>query len=259
MKRLIGTTVALAALGIVSANAADLGARPYTKAPAYAAPAYNWGGFYIGAHVGYGWSRTTADQYNMAGVLQASGSGSADGVLGGGQIGYNWVFAPNWLFGLEADITATDIHGSSSGSIVNQGSSTVSSRIEYVGTGRGRIGYFSNNVLVYATGGVAWAGTKATREITAVANQQAIALVGQAPSSSQTTVGWTVGGGLEWGFAPNWSAKAEYLYTEFNPSPTFTYVFATNAADRRFDSHTQLHAVKFGVNYHFNGPVVAKY
>ncbi|WJR79677.1 outer membrane beta-barrel protein [Bradyrhizobium sp. NP1] len=259
MKFLTSTAIILAALGAVSAHAADLGARPYTKAPAYVAPSYNWGGFYVGAHVGYGWADTNADQYNLAGVFQGGGTGNADGVLGGGQIGYNWVFAPNWLLGVEADISGADIRGSSSGTIPGQGSSTVSSKIDYLGTARGRIGYFSNNVLLYATGGAAWAGTKATREITAVANPAAAALVGQAPSSSSNPVGWTAGGGLEWGFASNWSAKVEYLYTEFDTSSTFTYVFPTNVADRRFESNTHLHTVKFGVNYHFGGPVVAKY
>src|SRR6202047_1417467 len=106
MKRiLIGSAVVVSLLSATSAFAADLAARPYTKAPVYVDPGYNWTGFYIGGNVGYSWgrSRDTATLTNGAGTIlfTSGGSSNLDGVLGGGQIGYNWQ-VQSWVWGFEA-------------------------------------------------------------------------------------------------------------------------------------------------------------
>jgi outer membrane immunogenic protein len=101
--------------GATSAMAADLPARVYTKAPAFVDPGYNWSGFYLGGNVGYSWGKSndTSAFTNGAGTtLSASiGSSNLDGVVGGGQAGYNWQ-VQNWVWGLEGDIQATGERGS---------------------------------------------------------------------------------------------------------------------------------------------------
>lgn len=209
---------AAVALAVPSlASAADL--RMPVKAPAIVvAETFNWTGFYIGAHGGYGWGGPR--DFNL----------SYDGGFGGGQIGYNWHMSPNWVFGIEADISG----GSISGTLAGGGAST---RIDYFGTVRGRLGYAVNNALIYGTGGFAYANNEVT--------------IGG--SSARLHTGWTAGGGVEWGITQNWSAKVEYLYARFGSENYFGGGFASGPAD--------LHTVKFGVNYRFGGgmPIVARY
>ena len=117
MKRLLIGIAAVTSMLATSALAADLPARTYTKAPAYVEPIYDWTGFYIGLNGGYSWGRSsdTSSLTNTAGtVLFASADKSnLNGVVGGGQIGYNWQFNRSWVFGLEADINATGQDGTS--------------------------------------------------------------------------------------------------------------------------------------------------
>jgi outer membrane immunogenic protein len=181
-----------------------------------------WNGFYIGGNVGHGWGES------RSAIL---GRADTDGFAGGGQIGYNWQFSPNWVFGIEADIQGADIKG---------GNALHVSSTDMYGTVRGRLGYAFNNVLVYGTGGFAWA----RNEIFDPASVQAL---------SRTHTGYTFGGGLEYAFAPQWSAKVEYLYVDLGRE---TYDFAAGAISQRSDFST----VKFGVNYRFGGgPIVASY
>lgn len=255
MKTFLLTSAALVAFGAVStASAADLAARPYTKAPPMiAASGYNWAGFYIGGHGGYGWARNNTTAVSGAGTTFVDTS--LDGGFGGGQIGYNWVIAPNWLFGIEGDGSIADM-GVTTSNTTGATTSVTNTKVDAFGTVRGRIGYFWNNVLLYGTGGYGWYGVERDRTITASGNP---ALIGQNSATSATASGWVVGGGLEWGFAPNWSAKTEYLYSEFNTASTFTYTLP--GATVNTDTKSHLHTVKFGINYHFNaaGPILAKY
>src|SRR5258707_10595633 len=111
MKRMLIGIAAIASLLSTSAFAADLAAAPYSKAPVYVESVYNWTGFYIGGNVGYSWgrSRDTATLVNGAGTILFTDTASRnmDGIVGGGQIGYNWQ-VQNWLWGLEADFQGTD-------------------------------------------------------------------------------------------------------------------------------------------------------
>jgi outer membrane immunogenic protein len=113
-------------------------------------------------------------------------------------------------------------------------------------TARGRFGYAVNNLLFYATGGYAAAGAEAS-----VRDNTTNALLASATS---TRSGWTAGGGLEWGFAPNWSAKFEMLYMKFN-SVTFNTVQAEGPRTVPLDDTI----ARAGINYRFGGPVVARY
>jgi outer membrane immunogenic protein len=227
--------IALALLASTSiASAADLGARTYTKAPALAAaPATNWSGFYIGVMGGYAWS----DQVNFGGFTTSDGD--LKGGFGGGTIGYNWQVGPSWLFGLEVDAAGADIKHSETALGI-----TLRDKINALGSVTGRIGYTFNNALIYAKGGYAWAN-----------NDLSLSNGVGSFSDSKLHSGYTVGGGLEYMFAPSWSAKVEYMYADFGHQDYFS-----NAAPG-VELGATVHTVKGGINYHFNwgGPVVAKY
>lgn len=251
MKRAISLAVgALALAGMtVSSSAADLGARPIAKAPIAAPIAiYNWSGFYIGGHVGGIWSdkdwTTTlvGPGIPLGGVL---GSHTADGFLAGGQIGFNWQTGA-WVFGIEGDASWTNADGAHGCGVVAPGfagaAAVCSTNINWLATLTGRVGYAFNNVLLYAKGGVAWIDDDHT-----VSNPVA----GLAVLGSVTRTGWTVGAGLEYGFTPNWSAKIEYNFMDFED----VRVVAPITGVALFDVAQQAHVVKGGINYRFNwGP-----
>lgn len=221
------------ALGVQSASAADLG-RPVYKAPAPAVvAAYNWSGFYLGGHVGGAWSSEEARDVAF-GVI---GSTDPDGFIGGVQAGYNWQ-ADRWVFGIEGDWSWSGADGST----VLAGPATFSSDHNWYATLTGRVGYAWDNWLWYVKGGAAWADT-----------EYRLAGFG---TVSDTRVGWTVGTGVEWALAPQWSAKLEYNFLDFS-NDTFTF------GGTPIDVDTHVHLVKAGINYRFGGygkaPVVANY
>ena len=221
MKRLLLAGVALSVASATAASAADMQARPYTKAPppAMVSPAYNWSGFYIGAMGGYGWG---------------SGDSDSSGGFGGGTVGYNWQFpGSQFVFGVEVDAAGASIKESftedQGGILVTQ-----DSKINSFGSVAGRAGFAMDAALLYAKGGYAWANNKAT-----------ISGGGVSFSDSQTHSGYTIGGGLEYLFTPSWSAKAEYMYTSLGGE---TYNFGGFPLD---SPNLDFHTIKVGVNYHF--------
>jgi len=219
---LLGT----AALTVFVAASAALAADIPTKAPApYVAAQVNWTGFYIGAHVGAGWSTA---EWREVGIPQ--GTYNLNGFLGGGQIGYNW--QSGWaVFGVEADASWTDIKGSSDCFTFD----FCRSKIDALGTITARFGGTVDHALIYVKGGGAWAHEK-----------QFFANI----PDSKTKWGWTVGGGVEYAFAPNWSGKVEY---DFLGRTTFAF-------DREpFDIQQTVHTVKFGINYRFGGLMGGRY
>jgi outer membrane immunogenic protein len=235
MKKLLLASVAVISLSTV-ASAADLAARPYTKAPPMVDPVTNWSGFYIGAMGGYSWS-----DHGRVTVLGVAATGNGDdiqGGFGGGTIGYNWQ-AGSWVFGLEADAAGADISDSETAAGV-----TITDRIDAFGTATGRIGYAVGASLFYAKGGYAWADNKLSLGVAGVG----------AFSESHVHSGWTVGGGLEYMFAPNWSGKVEYMYADYDSE---TYLGSVIPGGVGFDA--AFHSVKAGINYHFGAPLVAKY
>ena len=240
--RRIASTLALTVGLVGAASAADL--RPAYKAPApVAAPvAYSWSGFYIGGHAGGGWAED-----------------SASGFVGGGQIGYNWQLAPNWVIGIEADISGTSI--SDSATLVVPGAvATASADLNWMASVRGRLGYTWDRFMVYFTGGAAWADIDGSATVT-------VAGVGTATATaSATATGWVIGGGGEWMFAPNWTFGVEYLHYEFdNVSGTIIAPGTTTAFG--FDtSNGSVDVVRARLNYKFGdwfgkgkAPVAARY
>ncbi len=197
-----GVGLSLLALG-GPAVAADM----TVKAPHIQA-VFDWTGLYIGAHAGYSRGSSSAVLSDPA-TLAASSTFS--GVIGGVQAGYNVRLPSGLLFGVEADITFPNYLTSNSVvSSLATAHSAVTEQWDYVGTARGRVGYAAGPWLVYATGGLAWAGERFLDEKTL-----------------NVRFGWAAGGGVEYGFAPHWSVRLEYLYSQFE------------RADIRFASGTQ--------------------
>ena len=205
-KTLFAGTLTAASIAAGAAFAADLprGPTPYYSAPA-ASSLYNWTGPYAGLNVGYEWGRIT------------NTSGSPSGLAGGGQAGYNWQ-SGQFVFGAETDLQL---------SAASDTFAPWKFSNPWFGTLRGRAGVAFNNVLLYATLGLAYGDVKG----------QFAGL-----DETKTEVGWTGGIGAEYGFTPNWSAKVEYLYMDL-ASRTFSI---TGTAD---GLHANL--VRFGLNYHF--------
>jgi outer membrane immunogenic protein len=219
LRKFLLATVATVAFANI-ASAADMPARMPAKAVPYLA-VYNWTGFYVGANVGYGWGRDTA----------GGSSTNLNGVIGGGQIGYNWQMN-NLVLGLETDFQGSGQRASASGTILGTPVS-VTERVRYFGTVRGRLGYAWDRTLLYVTGGYAY--TNVGGDLT----------VGAFTSSSNTTKsGYTVGAGVEYAFAGPWSVKAEYLYVD---SGTTNLTVAGLSAD----VHVKNNIGRVGINYRF--------
>src|SRR5438105_10934060 len=147
MKKVLLASASFLAFGAFApASAADLAARPYTKAPVAVASVYNWTGFYLGIVGGGAWENASGDPKMKGGFV-------------GGTAGYNWQ-AGNVVFGVEADGAWADVSASATGAALVPGfgvvTATASSKTDAMGTVRGRIGYAVNQVLFYGTGGYAW-------------------------------------------------------------------------------------------------------
>jgi outer membrane immunogenic protein len=300
---------AIASLLTTSALAADLAPHVYTKAPPPVA-IYDWTGFYLGGNVGYSWGRSSTNEAFTDTVLDTvlsatSAKFNLDGVIGGGQIGYNWQ-RDRWVFGLEGDIQGSAEKGSTSavcpgatpsalGTVASVSSAcslghlgdtapfnvlalpvtnSLSEKIEWFGTVRGRIGpTITPTILAYVTGGLAYGEVKASdtvngTNITNPAGQGVnggtiLTPVSATFGNSSTRVGWTVGAGLEGAIGGNWTAKIEYLYIDLgNISGSFiTPVVAPSGSfvTASYNSHVTDNVLRVGVNYRWGGPVVAKY
>jgi outer membrane immunogenic protein len=221
MKRVFLALVGLAAL-TGTAAAADLPPRmapaPYYKAPAEV-QVYNWTGFYIGINGGGGFGRSQWD---------STGSFDVSGGLVGGTVGYNYQFGQA-VVGVEGDIDWADINGTTN-SACPFGCKTTDT---WLSTVRGRLGYAADRFMPFVTGGAAFGDIRASTPGFAGANQ--------------TNAGWTVGAGLEFAIAGNWTAKAEYLYVDlgkFNCGTSCSVLATDNVSFK-----TNL--IRAGVNYRF--------
>jgi outer membrane immunogenic protein len=220
----------VAALGIVAAGAASAADLPSRKGPVEAplyVPVFTWTGFYVGANAGYAWGQV--DSTNLGVIGGFGGFDDPDGFIGGGQIGYNYQIG-QWVVGLEADFQGTDLKASAAA-----GAFTASNEINWFGTVRGRVGYAFDRFLPYVTGGFAYGNVK--NKLTGP---------GFAISDDNTQYGWTIGGGLEYAFTNNLTAKLEYLYVDLDKE-------SINVPGGQFTSNveTQFSVVRAGLNYKF--------
>jgi outer membrane immunogenic protein len=242
----LALAVSILAVSAGTASAADLVARPYTKAPPpMVAAIYDWSGFYVGANAGYGWGRDDhADRLLPLGGFWTNGpAGNFSGIqrinprggIFGGQAGYNWQLA-NWVFGLElagdwSDLRRTDA------SIFFPGDS-LTSRVESIFTATGRVGYALNNWLPYIKGGYA---------------------VGSSLNHSEWRSGYTVGAGLEYGITPNWTIGAEYAYMDFGSRNWSGATIGPGAGPELYNDKLKISAVTARINYKIGGWSASRY
>jgi outer membrane immunogenic protein len=271
----LASIIGFGLVGLGSAIAADL---PMKAAPAALAEVSSWSGFYVGGNAGYDWGRAATNgvlgapapflPVDLAAISTASSPRlQPNGFTGGGQVGYNWQ-AGGAVFGVEADIESFRLRASTTatlpfpstlpGGLVGPPTafftSASSVSTDWLFTARDRIGWANDHWLLYATGGLAVTKVNATQTVALIAP-----FVFNA-SASDTRVGWTVGAGFEYMVSRNWSVKGEYLYLDFG-TLNGTGVLTPAFAGLTLNNSTRLTAniARAGVNYHFGGPVVAKY
>jgi outer membrane immunogenic protein len=253
MKKILLGAMGLAVVSMTApASAADLAARPYTKAPPpMVAAIYDWTGFYIGLNGGGGWSHKCWTDTNRFGVLfpnVSEGCHDASGGMVGGQLGYRWQ-AANWVFGLEAQGDWADFKGSNTS--VFLAGVTNQTKIDAFGLFTGQVGYAWNSVLWYVKGGAAVANDK----------YQGLTTVGSIAFDrvNDTRWGGVVGTGLEFGFAPNWSVAVEYDHIFMGTHSLNFLSTATNVFSRTDSIKQDVDMATVRVNWRWGGPVIAKY
>lgn len=238
MKRLLATIAAAAIT--TPAFAADM---PSYEAETISTPMYDWSGFYVGVHGGYG--RGSLDMELPPGALVPLDL-DPEGVFGGLQAGYTYVFANNIVAGLEADLSFGDIGDDRLQTTTILGfTETVSaaSDIEAMGSVRGRLGYAAGKFLPYITGGLAWARHS-------FEYNYSFLVVGADVDDTQTHFGWTLGAGLEAAVSERLRLKVEYAYSDFDEE-TYQGALTGGATPIFVDAEFDLHTVKAGLNYRF--------
>ncbi|MET3662514.1 outer membrane protein [Aquamicrobium ahrensii] len=221
MKKLF-LAAALSALTFSAAQAADAVVyEPVSEAPI--AASFDWTGAYIGAHVGYGWA--DVDRLAITGIAN---SYDANGFLAGVHIGYNHQI-DQFVVGIEGDIEWADLDGDDNGF----GGTVDETDFNWTGSVRARLGYAFDRLLVYGTGGIAFASIDQNN-------------IGGVPESiKKTYTGWTVGAGAEYAFTDNLTTRIEYRYSDFG-----TKYFAP-AGLNSFENDITSHSVRLGISYRF--------
>lgn len=264
MKTLISAGAALCGLAL-PALAADMGV-PYMPAPVPVL--ISWTGAYAGANLGWTSSNKTVVNTGTdtgpaglgfflgAGVIPGTVGGSRGGFIGGGQIGYNFQFSPNWVAGVEADFGGLGNDSSTSAfafpgtAVIAPVTTTFRSALDTLGTARARLGWlFAPTMLAYATGGLAYGETKVGSTFTCPTCAPTAAAISM---STGLATGFTVGAGFEWQFAPLWSVKAEYLYVDLGSrSETINYAYAPFNSTLTSTVNERDNVVRVGLNYRF--------
>jgi outer membrane immunogenic protein len=233
------SVVAFAAIGVMPAVGADLP----TKAPqaqVYAPLPFTWTGFYIGPNVGGAWGQGTVTNKATGGTF---GTGEHGAFAGGGQLGYNYQVG-NVVFGVEGFFDGIASGNNTSNVVTGLAghqfrgtanaiwASSVAGRLGFTGAG-------FDHWLFYAKGGGGWVGYDAT--VSDLTN-------GLSAKTTSSQGGWMAGGGIEWAFAPNWTARVDYQFiglNGFSVAPTFV-------ADRFVVNNPNVQTVTFGINYLFH-------
>jgi outer membrane immunogenic protein len=291
MRKILLSGVAFVALAVGPALAADMPRKAYGPPPPPPPPVLSWTGWYIGLNAGGIWSNNSdfnntvvstfcnpalggcapnlATNALTAALPLSFDLGNKAGFIGGGQFGYNYQTGA-LVWGFETDIQGTSLSRSGIATNVvpfgggNPSVATLSAaanqKLDVFGTLRGRLGWTpSPPWLLYATGGLAYG-----RVDTDVAFNSSFTACFCGPNAStfaesdKWRAGWTAGGGVEWMFAPRWSAKAEYLYYDLGHQTLNNFLSQVNGAGTRFvevgiasEVHNRGSIARVGVNYHF--------
>lgn len=227
----------LAAAPAIAADVAPAPPPP-AKAPPYIAPLYDWTGFYLGGHVGPAWSSSTIGDPTGAAFAPrgADVNVSGSGWLAGGQMGYNRQLGA-WVFGIEGDLSYTDIRGSTTSPF----GAGITTQPNWLGTVTGRLGIAWDRTLLYAKAGAAFGEVDYTVRAPTVVSR-----------GTDTRTGWTVGAGAEYALWDNWSVKAEYNYIDLGTRTVTT----TSPAGPPLpaDAKVTEHMIKLGASYRFKLP-----
>lgn len=247
----------LAALAVTPALASDMLVKKAPPPPR--APVWSWTGFYVGANIGGGWANTDwfEDAFGSGGGGPPGfedGLAHSSGVLGGGQIGFD--YQNGWaVFGIQADADAAGIRGSTGCFPEVFGiPQSCTTKIDALGTVIGRFGVAFDRTLLYVLGGFAWEHERL--------NNPGFIPGGVSfnPEFSGTRSGATVGAGIEWALAGNWSAFVQYNYLGFGKralvlrenDPAVALLVGSSFTEI---IHEDVQVIKAGVNYRFNwGP-----
>lgn len=282
MKKSILGLVAVSALIAGPAMAADL--RMPVKAPqAPIEPICVWCGWYVGLNVGGAWDADTTTTFAgspataaffAANEFPTALNPKPDGILGGGQIGYNWMAGSSFLVGLEADFQGSGYKGNASFTSAPTGgfapfTTSVEQHSDWFGTVRARAGFVATpNLLIYGTGGLAYGQTEVNMATVGTGFTLATCPLNftcASGSSTSTRVGWTAGAGVEWMIMPHLSLKAEYLYMDLGHQSVTAVSTATAPACACTFTATapfRENIARVGLNYHFDwggGAIATRY
>jgi outer membrane immunogenic protein len=236
MKRFFVAFVFPFLVGLCQAPAAELPPpmpMPASPPPNYESPSNQWGGFYLGLNGGGGFG---SSQWTQGGL--GTGVFNTGGFLLGGTAGFNYPVS-EVLFGLEGDVDWSTFDGSAGGCAVNSAGAIAAceTKNNWLGTARARIGYALDRTLIFVTGGAAFGGIQT-------------GLNPPAAYDAGTHVGWTAGVGAEYALSPNWSAKAEYLFVDFNNGSCATVANCGTATGSAVVLTENL--FRGGINYKFS-------
>ncbi|HEY4834102.1 MAG TPA: carbohydrate porin [Bradyrhizobium sp.] len=192
---------------------------------------YDWSGFYVGGHVGYGrgYGRNILSDPNPTTANSSFGS-----LFGGLQFGYNYLLPSRLLLGIEGDISFPNYLDDGIVSARTTPFSSVTEKLDFVSTVRGRAGYAFDHWLFYATGGFAWSQARFL---------EGSSLTGNEDKVLRMRTGWALGAGAELAIAPGWTARLEYLYDRLGKA-SGTFPSGTGYESTTVD----LNSVRLGLN-----------
>jgi opacity protein-like surface antigen len=218
--------------------------------PEYRRPSanYDWTGFYVGAHVGAGRSKTSASAIDtVSGNAVTPPDVSPPDWHGGIQVGYDYMMPSRVVVGVTGDVSS----GGRKSTTTTDASGTSSYEFNVFDseTARARLGFAVDNLLLYGTGGLAWSSNQYVRTqltVTSATGAFNLATPGTDEAANRYLFGWTAGGGIAYAFAQNWNAFAEYRYTRYGSS-----TIALPFSQISMTSKTDVSEIDFGVNYKF--------
>jgi outer membrane immunogenic protein len=250
MNKLLFGTVAIGALALsTTAFAADMPVKaPVYKAPVVAPVVYSWTGCYVGGDVGYAWGRDSDNETNRTtgavSPFTPASSANVNGFKAGGYIGCNWQVSGPFVFGVEGDGEWAHLTGSTTYSNTGAPPDFYETRVNSQGSIRGRVGYAWDRVLLYVTGGIAFAH---------INEHDVVGTTGAFTDNAFTRTGWTVGAGFDYAFTNNLIGRVEYRYADFG---TFNYTAAVFPAFVENHKYTES-VVRVGLAYKFDWAVPA--